>query len=168
MGYLNNVLAYGEEALVSTAADSGIDGLIVVDAPYEERPALQAACEAKGVHRVLLAAPTSTPERVVQIASRSRGFIYCVSVTGVTGERQTLPEDLEVMVARIQRVSATPVAVGFGISTPEQAAHVARFADGVVVGSALVRRIGEAKSPASAISAATTFVRELSDAIRAG
>ena len=166
MGYLNNVLSQGEESFVAAAAASGVDGLIVVDAPYEEAPALGSACEAKGVHRILLVAPTTTPERLVQIARRSGGFIYCVSVTGVTGERGALPEDLEGLVRRIQRVSQKPVAVGFGIGTPAQAADVARFADGVVVGSALVRRIGEAASPAAAVGAATSFVRELADAVR--
>lgn len=166
MGYLNNVLAYGEEALVQSSVETGVDGLIVADAPYEEAGRLQAACEAKGVHRVLLVAPTSTPERVVQIARRSRGFVYCVSVTGVTGERAELPADLQSLVRRIQRVSRTPVAVGFGISSGAHAAEVARLADGAIVGSALVRRIGEAPTPAAAIEAATAFVRELAGAVR--
>ncbi len=167
MGYLNNVLAHGEEALVQACAGAGVDGLIVADVPFEEAETLQAACEAKGVHRVLLVAPTSTPERVVQIASRSRGFVYCVGVTGVTGERATLPPDLEQLVARIRRVTSTPVAVGFGISTPEQAAQVARLADGVIVGSALVSRIGAAPSPEAALRAAVEFVRALSEAVHA-
>jgi tryptophan synthase alpha chain len=166
MGYLNNVLAYGEEQLVQACASAGVDGLIVADVPYEESQTLQTACEAKGVHRVLLVAPTSTPERVVQIASRSRGFVYCVSVTGVTGARAELPPDLQWLVARIQRVTSTPVAVGFGVSTPEQAAEVARLADGVIVGSALVSRLGEASGSAQAIQAASEFVRALSGAIR--
>ena len=166
MGYLNNVLAYGEEPLVQACAGAGVDGLIVADAPFEEARALQAACEAKGVHRILMIAPTSTPERVVKIASRSRGFVYCVSVTGVTGERDTLPADLEPLVARIRRVCSTPVAVGFGISTPEQAARVARLADGVIVGSALVSRIGAAPSRDAALEVSVEFVRTLSQALR--
>jgi tryptophan synthase alpha chain len=167
MGYLNNVRAYGEEQLVQACAGAGVDGLVVADAPYEEAQALQAACEAKGVHRILLVAPTSTPERVVQIASRSRGFVYCVSVTGVTGERRALPPDLGWLAARIRRITSTPVAVGFGISTAEQAAQVAQLADGVIVGSALVSRIGAAAEPSLAIEAAADFVRELSRALRA-
>jgi tryptophan synthase alpha chain len=166
MGYVNNVLAYGEETLVQSCAAVGVDGLIVADVPYAEAQTLQAACEAKGVHRILLVAPTSTPERVVQIASRSRGFVYCVSVTGVTGERRALPPDLAWLVARIRRVSSTPVAVGFGISTPAQVAEVARIADGVIVGSALVSRIGAAADSSSAVQTAVEFVRALSAALR--
>ncbi len=166
MGYLNNALARGEERLARDCAAAGIDGLIVADAPYEEAPRLQSACEAHGVHRILLVAPTSTPERVVQIAARSRGFVYCVSTTGVTGERRELPRDLSLMIGRIQRVTSTPVCVGFGISTPEQASAVARLAEGVIVGSALVSRIGSARGPADAVASATEFIRELARAVR--
>jgi tryptophan synthase alpha chain len=166
MGYLNNALAYGAERLVQDAASVGVDGLIVADTPHEEAPALQSACDAKGVHRILLVAPTSTPERIVRIATRSRGFVYCVSVTGVTGARNQLPLDLAPLVSRIRRVTPTPVAVGFGISSPEQAAHVAQIADGVIVGSALVRRVGEATSRAEAVQSVGDFVGRLSRAIR--
>ena len=118
------------------------------------------------MQRVLLVAPTSTPLRVVRIAARSRGFVYCVSVTGVTGARTELPADLAQLVARIRRVTATPVCVGFGVSTPEQAAQVARLADGVIVGSALVSRIGAAPDRDAAIRSARDFVAELSRAVR--
>jgi tryptophan synthase alpha chain len=138
MGYMNNVLAYGEQQLVTDAAAAGVDGLIVVDAPFDERPALHEACEEAGVHRVLLVAPTTPPERLVQISGRSSGFVYCVSVTGVTGARSELPSHLTSLISRVKRVSSLPVAVGFGISTPEQAAEVATVADGVVVGSAVI------------------------------
>jgi tryptophan synthase alpha chain len=167
MGYLNNALAYGEEKLIQDAAAVGADGLILSDIPYEEAPALQAACEAKGVHRVLLVTPTSTPERVLQIARRARGFVYCVALTGVTGERADLPPDLEALVGRVRRVTSTPVAVGFGISNASQVARVADLADGVIVGSALVNRIARAGSPAAAIEAAVEFVRELRSGIGA-
>jgi len=161
MGYLNNVLAYGEEKLVQDAAAVGADGLIVNDSPYEEAPALQAACEAKGVHRVLLVTPTSTPERVLQVARRARGFVYCVAQVGVTGERAELPADLEALVARVRRVTSTPVAVGFGISNASQVRRVAEVADGGIVGSALVTRIAKAGSGDAALEAAAEFVREL-------
>jgi tryptophan synthase alpha chain len=166
MGYLNNVLAHGEEALAKDAAAAGADGLIVSDTPFEETELLSRACAEAGVHRVLLVAPTSTPARVVRIAAQSRGFVYCVSVTGVTGSRQTLPPDLDQLVARIRRVTATPVCVGFGVSTAAQAAEVARLADGVVVGSALVSRIGAAHGREAAIRDARAFVAELSAAVR--
>ncbi len=167
MGYLNNLLAYGEERFVQDAASVGVDGLIVADAPYEEATVLQSACEAKGVHRILLVAPTSTPERIVAIATRSRGFVYCVSVTGVTGARDYLPSDLTALVARVRRVASAPVAVGFGISTPDQAAEIARISDGVIVGSAVVQRIGDAGSRAEALRSVREFVSALSGAVRA-
>ncbi len=166
MGYTNNVRAHGDERFAKDCVACGVDGVIVADAPYEALPGLSAACEVAGVHRIHLVAPTSTPERLVPIAARSRGFVYCVSVTGVTGERRELPPDLPLLVRRIQRVTDTPVAVGFGVATPEQAAQVARIADGVIVGSALVRRIGEAHDPTAAIAEASRFVRELANAVR--
>jgi tryptophan synthase alpha chain len=166
MGYFNNVAAMGEAAYVEACADAGVDGLIVNDVAYDGAPELQAACEARGVHRIMLVAPTSTPERVVRISRLSRGFVYCVAVTGVTGARDSLPADLGQLVAGIKRVATAPVAVGFGISTPEQAAQVAAFADGVIVGSALVSRIAQAGSRDQLIEAAAGFVRELSSGVR--
>jgi tryptophan synthase alpha chain len=166
MGYLNNVLAHGEERMAKDAAAAGADGLILPDTPFEEIQTLSRACAEAGVHRVLLVAPTSTPARVVRIAAASRGFVYCVSVTGVTGSRRALPPDLAQLVGRIRRVTATPVCVGFGVSDAAQAAEVARLADGVIVGSALVSRIGAAKSRDEAIRASCDFVRELSRAVR--
>lgn len=167
MGYLNNVLAHGEPQFVKEASGAGVDGLIIADAPFEEAEALQTACEAEGVHRVLMVAPTSTPERIVRTATRSRGFVYCVSVTGVTGARRSLARDLPRLVERVRRVTRTPVAVGFGIGEPEQATAVARIADGVIVGSALVERIARAATPEAAIHEAAAYVRELSAAVRA-
>ena len=166
MGYLNNVLAHGEERLARDAASSGADGLIVSDVPFEETRELSRACAEHGVSRILLVAPTSTPERTVRIAATSRGFVYCVSVTGVTGARRELLDDLGQLVARIRRVTSTPVCVGFGVSTPAQAAQVARIADGVIVGSALVSRIDAAPDRDSAIREARSFVAELSRAVR--
>lgn len=166
MGYANNILARGEEAFVESCADAGVDGVIAVDLPFDEAPRLSAACGAKGVHQILLVAPTSAPERVVEVAQRSAGFIYCVSVTGVTGARGQLPSDLPVLVQRIQRVSPVPVCVGFGVSTGEQAREVARVADGVIVGSAIVQRMAQGGSRAELIGRVTAFVRELSEAVR--
>jgi len=166
MGYTNNVRAHGDERFAKDCAACGVDGVIVADAPYEALREFSGACELAGVHRIQLVAPTSTPERLVPIAASSRGFVYCVSVTGVTGERRDLPPDLSALVRRIQRVTDTPVAVGFGIADPAQAAQVARIADGVIVGSALVRRIAEARDPATAIREAVRFVRDLAKAVR--
>jgi tryptophan synthase alpha chain len=166
MGYANNIMAMGEEQYVEACAASGVDGVMPVDLPFDEAPMLGAACGAKGVHQILLVAPTTTPERTVQIAQRSAGWIYCVSVTGVTGARPDLPSDLEALVGRIQRVSALPVCVGFGVSTGEHAREVARIADGVIVGSALVQRVGQGGSRAEIVERAAGFVRELSAAVR--
>jgi len=166
MGYLNNVLAHGEEQFAKDCAASGVDGLILADSPHEETESLSRACDEHGVQRILMVAPTSTPLRVVRIAARSRGFVYCVSVTGVTGSRQALPSDLAQLVGRIRRVTPTPVCVGFGVSSPEQAVEVARLADGVIVGSALVSRIGAAEGRDAAVRAARDFTRELAAAVR--
>lgn len=166
MGYLNNVLAHGEERFAKDAAAAGVDGLIVADSPAEETESLARACTESGVHQVLLIAPTSTPQRVVRIAAASRGFIYCVSVTGVTGSRRELPADLSRLVDRIRRVTSTPVCVGFGVSDAAQAAEVARLADGVIVGSALVSRVGAAKDRDDAVRSARAFVAELAAAVR--
>ncbi len=161
MGYMNNVLAHGEQQFVADAAAAGVDGLIIVDAPFDERPSLQAACHKEGVHRVLLVAPTTPPERMVRIASQSGGFVYCVSVTGVTGARTELPSDLTSLIQRVKRVSSLPVAVGFGISTPAQAAEVGRVADGVVVGSALINALAE-----DGTGAAIKLVGQLAAAVK--
>ena len=166
MGYLNNVLAHGEERMAKDAAAAGADGLILCDAPFEETELLSRACAEANVHRVLLVAPTSTPARVVRIAAASRGFVYCVSVTGVTGSRQALPADLASLVDRIRRVTTTPVCVGFGVSDAAQAAEVARLADGVIVGSALVSRVGAARGREDVVRAARAFVSELAAAVR--
>jgi tryptophan synthase alpha chain len=167
MGYWNNALAYGEERLVEDCAAIGVDGIILADIPFDEGARFQASCDAKGVARVLLVTPTTTPERILAVAQRARGFVYCVSVTGVTGARSALPHDLRELVGRVRRLTTTPVAVGFGVSTPEQAAEVARMADGVIVGSALVERVARAGPGTAAVEAAAGFVAELRRAIEA-
>src|SRR5206468_10364505 len=131
-----------------TAVDAGVDGAIVVDMPPEESEPLASEAAAAGLDLVYMVAPTSTPPRVRLIAQKSRGFIYVVSLTGVTGERQELPADMAAQVAAIRRVTTMPVCVGFGISTPAQVAAVGRVADGAAVGSAIVR-LGEARTGSS-------------------
>ena len=142
--YLNPLLARGAERFAEQAGASGVDGVLAVDLPPEEAAAEFApALEERGVDSIVLLAPTSSKERVKQAAATARGFVYYVSRAGVTGVREALPEKLTSEVKSLRRRLALPVAVGFGISTPEQAAAVARVADGVVVGSALVRLIEE-------------------------
>ena len=139
MGYLNPVLAFGVERFVATCAASGVDGVIIPDLPPEEAAELCAAARAHDVGTIFMLAPTSTPDRERAVLAASTGFIYFVSVTGVTGTRTGVP-DIGAHVERLRAASRVPVAVGFGISTPAQASALAAFADGVVVGSALVER----------------------------
>ncbi len=163
MGYMNNVLAHDEERFVTEAAAAGVDGLIVVDAPFDERPQLSEACRREGVDRVLLVAPTTPPERMVAIAARSSGFVYCVSVTGVTGARAELAAGLGPLVARVKRVTNLPVAVGFGVATPEQAAEVGRLADGVVVGSAVINALADG-GPGAAVELVGAMAKAVGEA----
>jgi tryptophan synthase alpha chain len=139
MGYYNPILAYGEGDFCRACRASGVDGLIVPDLPPEEAGALEAACQAQGLGLTYLLAPTSTPARVRLVCERARGFVYLVSVTGITGARDRLPPDLAAFVHRVRAETDKPLAVGFGISNPEQAGQVAALADGVIVGSAIVR-----------------------------
>ncbi len=150
MGYYNPILQMGLADFARQAAAAGIDGTIVPDLPPEEAGDLCAALEAQGIDPIFLLPPTAGEERVRLVAARSRGFLYLVSLTGVTGARDRLAPDLEAFVARVRRATDLPLAVGFGISSPEQAAQVARVADGVIVGSALVRAVGSAADPPAA------------------
>jgi tryptophan synthase alpha chain len=143
MVYANVVLAGGAERFAARAAAAGAAGLIVPDLPHDEAGELRAACDAEGLALVPLVAPTTPPERMAEIGRDARGFVYAVSLTGTTGERHELPPDLSSTVERARASSSLPVAVGFGISTSEQAAAVAELADGVIVGSRLVRAAGE-------------------------
>jgi tryptophan synthase alpha chain len=143
MGYVNPILAYGLEQFVADAVEAGVDGLIVPDLPPEEAGDLETLCNDHGMALVYLLAPTSTPERINLVAKKSRGFIYLVSLTGVTGARNELSPGLADFVARVREQTDTPLAVGFGIGNGEQAQTVAQLADGVIVGSALVKKAAE-------------------------
>jgi tryptophan synthase alpha chain len=168
MGYANPFYAMGVEGFAETAAEVGVDGVIVPDLPPEEGQDLFAALEARGIDPVLLAAPTTVESRLKMLAERTRGFLYYVSLTGVTGARTELAKDLEGEVGRIRKYAEVPVCVGFGISTPDHARLVGRFADGVVVGSAIVDRIEAAPSREMAVDAVSRFVSELKAPLRAG
>lgn len=143
MTYYNPLLRYGLERFVADAAAAGVDGLIVPDLPPEEADILETACRAAGLATVYMLAPTSTEARIRLVAQRATGFIYLVSVTGTTGARNELPSDLAAFVQRVRAQTNLPLAIGFGIGTGEQAAAVAAIADGVVVGSALVKAAGD-------------------------
>ncbi len=143
-GYANPFFRYGEESLARDAAAAGVDGLLVVDLPPEEARQTVAACRRSEIDRIFLLAPTSDESRMRAVARVASGFVYFVSVTGVTGARSAAPTGIEESVARVRRATRLPVGVGFGISTPEQAAAVAQYSDLVIVGSALVRAMHEA------------------------
>lgn len=150
MTYVNIVLARGVERFVGQAADAGAAGLIVPDVPLEESAELRAACDAAGLALVPLVAPTTPDERLARIGARARGFVYAVSVVGTTGEREG--GDATELLARVKAATDVPVALGFGISDAAQAAAAARAgADGVIVGSRLVREAAEADDPAAAV-----------------
>jgi len=144
---------------------SGFSGIIVPDLPVEEGDVLRHSARRLQCAAIFLAAPTSPPERLRAIAQTSEGFIYYVSVTGTTGIRRTLPPDLRQGVRELKLLTTKPVCVGFGISTPGQAEAVARLADGVIVGSALIRVMAAAESRTAAVRAAYTFVRQLRRAV---
>ncbi len=139
MTYFNPVFSYGLKEFGTACASSGIDGLIIPDLPPEEGSELEVITQRQELDLIYLLAPTSTEERIRLVGERSRGFIYLVSVTGVTGARDRLATDLETFVARIRRLVTQPLCVGFGISTPEQARRVAHVADGVIIGSRLIK-----------------------------
>ncbi|MEQ1884541.1 MAG: tryptophan synthase subunit alpha [Bryobacteraceae bacterium] len=163
--YLNPAMRYGFEKLGKDAKDAGIDGCLLTDLSVEEAEPYVTAMRAAGLDTVFLAAPTSTSERLNLIAKYTTGFVYLVSRTGVTGERTALSNALEPLIQSTRAVTSLPLAAGFGISTPDQAAAVAKMADGVVVGSAFVRMI-EKNAPEGDIEAFARSLRQAMDAAR--
>jgi tryptophan synthase alpha chain len=161
MTYCNPVHHAGYRRFAAALADAGIDGAIVPDLPLDELDPWGDAAVAAGVETVLLAAPVTTDERLLRICERSQGFVYGVSLLGVTGERATLAEQAGEMGKRLKAVTDKPVLLGLGISTPAQASEAARHADGVIVGSAVVRRVLDGESPESV----GDFVATLRDAL---
>jgi tryptophan synthase alpha chain len=147
MGYYNPMLAYGLEKFVQDAADAGVDGFIIPDLPIEESNEFLEAAGASPLPLIPMLAPTSSPERMEKIARNAKGFIYLVSVTGITGERKSLADGLGDLISRVREHTSAPVCVGFGIGTPEQAKAVGAMADGVIVGTACVRTIGTSDKP---------------------
>lgn len=176
MGYYNPMLAYGLEKFVRDALEAGADGFIIPDLPPEEADEFAVVLEAAGLdtpenHRLLdqrlpiitMLAPTTSEERMETIARNAQGFIYLVSVTGVTGARTGVPDGLAELVARVREHTSVPVCVGFGIGTPEQARAVGALADGVIVGSACVREIGGSENP---VETARQFARKFKEALK--
>ncbi|NHC09990.1 tryptophan synthase subunit alpha [Stutzerimonas degradans] len=166
MGYYNPIFAYGVERFVADAKEAGVDGLIVVDLPPEHNDELCDPAQAAGIDFIRLTTPTTDDQRLPTVLNGSSGFVYYVSVAGVTGAGSATLEHVEEAVARLKRHTDIPVCVGFGIRTPEQAAAIARLTEGVVVGSALIDQIASAKSPEQAVQGVLGLCRDLSTGVR--
>lgn len=166
MGYYNPIFRYGGERFAQDARRAGVDGVLCVDLPPEEADELKRATDLHDLDMIFLLAPTSSLARAQVVLTRARGFIYYVAVTGVTGARTTLPTDLGDMVRRIRAISPVPVGVGFGISSPEQAAQVAGVADAAIVGSAISRIIEQSLGQADMVERVGAFVAQLKSALR--
>ncbi len=164
--YYNPVLAFGLKAFCRTSVEAGIDGVIVPDLPPEEAAPLRGEAALAGLDLIHLVAPTSTPERMRKIARASQGFVYMVSLTGVTGERATLAPDLAGQLRALRAITTKPVCVGFGISTPAQAASVGQLADGVIVGSAIVRLVEQHGGSSDLLTRVGDFVAGLKAPLR--
>lgn len=164
--YYNPVFAYGIERFAPDAAAAGVDGVLLVDVPAEEADECKGELDAAGLATIFLVAPTTDEPRLPEILGRTTGFVYYVSRTGVTGERESLQADIRAHVETIKKYTDLPVAVGFGISTPDHVRHVAKLADGVIVGSAIVRRIGAGGDTDEMVKDVTAFVRSLTAPLR--
>ena len=165
MTYFNLVFNYGLEEFCDACVNSGIDGLIIPDLPPEEGSELELIAQNHAIDLIYLLAPTSTEQRIQLVAQRSRGFIYLVSVTGVTGARDNLPPNLEDFVTRVRRVASQPLCVGFGISTPRQARQIARIADGVIVGSRIIQLMESDSEVLTQVQDFTIKLREALDTV---
>jgi tryptophan synthase alpha chain len=171
MGYLNPILSYGVERFTADAAAAGVDGMIVVDLPTEEADLLLPHLRQHRIDLIRLVAPTTTDERLPVVLNDSSGFVYYVSITGITGTRTASAEDLARDIPRVRKATDLPIAVGFGVRTPAQAATVARFADAAVVASALIDKLAagldaEGKAPPAIVEAVLDDVAALAAAVR--
>lgn len=166
MGYFNPIHYYGVDKFIAEAKEAGVDGLIVVDLPPEHNEDLCHPAQAAGIDFIRLTTPTTDDQRLPTVLNGSSGFVYYVSVAGVTGAGAATLEHVEEAVARLRRHTDLPVSIGFGIRTPEHAASIARLADGVVVGSALIDKIADATSSADAVQGVLGLCRQLAEGVR--
>ena len=166
MGYYNPIFVYGVERFIADAKEAGVDGLIVVDLPPEHNDELCEPAQSAGIDFIRLTTPTTDDDRLPTVLAGSSGFVYYVSVAGVTGAGAATMDHVEEAVARLRRHTDLPVCIGFGIRTPQHAAEVAKRAEGAVVGSALIDKIAEAKSPQQAIDGVLGLCRELAEGVR--
>lgn len=158
--YINSIFNYGVERFFARCAETGVDGVIIPDLPYEEKGEVAAPAAQNGVKLISMVAPTSH-ERIRKIAAQAEGFLYCVSSLGVTGTRSAFSTDFKSFFSLINQYTAVPTALGFGISTPEQACELKQYADGLIVGSAVVRQVGAAATPNEAVDKVSAFTSSL-------
>ncbi len=164
-GYYNPIFAYGNEKFAKKASEVGVDGVLVVDLPFEEAREMRRFTDPRGIDSIALIAPTTGKERIRQIADSATGFLYFISITGVTGTLKPSIEDIQSGVRQIREVSSLPTVIGFGISTPAQAAEIAALGDGIVVGSALMKEIDSVQRQDGLIDAVSSFAAGLKKAI---
>jgi tryptophan synthase alpha chain len=164
-GYYNPIFAYGVKKFAKAAKDAGVDGVLVVDLPPEEAQELRAHTDVAGIDFISLIAPTTPEKRLRQIASAATGFLYYISITGVTGTAAPKIEDIKREISKIRKITQMPLAVGFGISSPEQAKEIATIADGIVIGSAVVRLIDENKSNPDLIRIVSNYISGIKKAL---
>lgn len=165
MLYYNSIHAMGYQEFCTAASTAGVDGLIVPDMPPDESGPLKGPADAAGLPLIFLLAPTSTASRRKLVAEESHGFVYYVSLTGITGSKLSNVDDIQDNVKKLRKVSASPIAVGFGVATPEDAAQVSKMADGVIVGSAIVKRIASHRQDSAMVRQVAEFVRSLKAAM---
>jgi tryptophan synthase alpha chain len=163
-GYYNPILSYGTERFAARAKEAGADGILVVDLPPEESHELRQYTDPKNIDFISLIAPTTSTERVRMIASHASGFLYYISITGVTGTAKPHVEEVATDIKRIRTVTALPLVVGFGISTPQQAKEIAPYADGIVIGSAVVRMIEEHSDKFDLVTHVAHYARQMKEA----
>ena len=167
MSYYNPIFRMGEDAFCQAAQNAGVDGVIVPDLPPEQAQSLLEIAQRYNLATIFLVAPTSPPERMQLIASVSTGFVYCVSVTGVTGARAMLSDEIAPMIAELRKHTDKPISVGFGVSTPDQATQIAQIADGVIVGSAIINVIEEhINDEARLLTAVKQFASDLAAGVK--
>jgi len=160
-GYFNPIFAYGVKRFANAARHAGVDGVLVVDLPYEEASELRNYTDTAGIDFISLVAPTTDKERLKKIAAKASGFLYYISITGITGTTAPKIGNIKTEVNKIRQITNLPIAVGFGISKPQQAGEIGRFADGVVVGSAVVRLIDENKKNKDFIKVVSNYITEM-------
>ena len=165
-GYFNPIFAYGVKKFANAAREAGVDGVLVVDLPYEEAKELRMYTDPVGIDFISLIAPTTDGKRLCKIAADATGFLYYISITGITGTAAPKIDNIKTAVKKIRKITKLPIAVGFGISRPQLAREIARFADGVVIGSAVVRLIDENKNNPDLVRIVSNYASEIKNTLR--